>query len=415
MHCNPTQGTVVLDFCSGLRTLQGSGRVAELLAGICRELEAFLECWQNFVVEQRTQHFYLNYYTAEQLVYLSSELCRKAPSPAALTMLSFLLDGCTPADVAKACAGLRARSAVQPQRWAPDELPPQADLVTQLQLLLQQSLRCSSTFLPACLDLGELGCCLAALAEQGRPPVQRELPRGLQAGRPNLVMCSEAEVLPAALALYMHNPTQPLPSFDEVLLCGPDTPFEDVALLLRRCLSPSAPGHMVHCLLFADRLSFEVGHQAEALFQLLCSQPHRQDFQLVLLCDSQREHCYLPAAFSRHKVLLAPKQPLPALQAYLAHHFQVPKHTPAVFQGGTCVGLVTSHRAGVGKCGGPMGGRPSWSTFLGETARGKLKSARSGSSLSAWGSAAHPGHITPSSSVSSLICVSRPSSLPGCA
>nr|XP_055971345.1 E3 ubiquitin-protein ligase RNF213 [Sorex fumeus] len=348
VHCGAGEGTVVLDFRSGLgEQLEGHGPVAGLLAGVCRELEAFLGRWWDFVAEQRAQHFYLNFYTAEQLVLLGSELCRQPPGADALTLLTFLLNSCTPGDVASACEGLGDRPAACAQGPALGKLPPEAGLVAQLRGFLEQSVE--GAFPPSSLSLGDLGRCLAVLASRGRSPVQRVLPRGLNAGRPNLVLCSPAEVLPAALALYMHSPEQPLPSYDEALLCGPDTPFEDVELLLRRCLAPDAPGRSLYSLLFADRLSFEVSRRAEMLFQQLCSRPHREDFQLVLLCDDQHEHSYLPAAFSRDKALVTPRQPLPALQAYLARHLQVPVHTPAVFHGDTCVGLVTSHRAGVGK------------------------------------------------------------------
>uniref|UniRef100_H0WTB7 E3 ubiquitin-protein ligase RNF213 n=1 Tax=Otolemur garnettii TaxID=30611 RepID=H0WTB7_OTOGA len=67
-----------------------------------------------------------------------------------------------------------------------------------------------------------------------------------------------------------------------------------------------------------------------------------------MVCDCEREHCYLPSAFSQHKVLVTPQAPLEAIQAYLARHYQVPT-AAAVFRDRMCVGIVASGRAGVGK------------------------------------------------------------------
>uniref|UniRef100_A0A480YR07 E3 ubiquitin-protein ligase RNF213 n=1 Tax=Sus scrofa TaxID=9823 RepID=A0A480YR07_PIG len=358
VYCCPQNGVSVrMDFRLGLASqLVGSGPVAELLEALCRQMEDFLRQWERFVAEKRAEHFYLNYYTAEQLVYLGSELLKRAPSAAALTMLSFIKGNCTTRDVSEACrepdSGATGHQASRLVEELPLRLFSESTLVDKLKVIMEQSMACAPAFQPHCLDLEALGRCLARLARMAGPPVQRELPRGLQGGQPNLVVCGHSEVLPAALAIYMQTPTQPLPTYSEVLLCTPETGFEEVALLLRRCLTPGSLGDGVYCLLFADQLSYEVACRAEALFLDLCTQRHREDYRLVVVCDCEREHCYLPSAFSQHKVLVTPQAPLKDVQAYLAYHFRVPEQTPsaaAVFQDRMCVGVVASERAGVGK------------------------------------------------------------------
>ncbi|XP_048222860.1 E3 ubiquitin-protein ligase RNF213 [Perognathus longimembris pacificus] len=358
IYCSPRQGTSIrMDFgLEQVGQLSESGDVIECLEALCRQMEHFLDRWMMEVTQKRAEHFYLNFYTAEQLVYLSTELRKGNPSTEALTMLSFIKDSCTASDVlqaTEASISTAARDLEAKVRMSLHLLLSCTScLVPRLRIIMDKSLVCISAFLPGCLDLEALGHCLAQLARQAGPPVHRSLPRGLCVGQPNLVLCGYSEVLPAALALYMHDPRQPLPTFDEVLVCTPQTEFEEVALLLRRCLTPGSGGRKVYSLLFADQLSYEVGCRAEALFQSLCSRPHRHEYQLVMVCDSTREHCYLPSAFSRHKVLLIPQAPLKDIQAYLKHHFQVPEQTPsaaAAFKDGLCVGLVTSERAGVGK------------------------------------------------------------------
>nr|XP_025715341.1 E3 ubiquitin-protein ligase RNF213 [Callorhinus ursinus] len=358
VYCSPWHDVSIwMDFClEPISQLKDSGPVAELLEAISRQMEHFLDHWKGFVAEKRAKHFYLNYYTAEQLVYLSTELKRETPSNAALTMLSFIKGNCTPKDVVKALEGPSGEadghhksSVVEGLRLM---LLREFSLVGKLRAVMEQSMARMSTFLPHCLDLETLGRCLAHLGWMSGRPVERLLPNGLCAGQPNLLICGHSEVLSAALAIYMQTPHQPLPTFDEVLLCTPGTTFEEVALLLRRCLTPGSRGQGIYSLLYVDLLSYEVACQVEALFLSLCSKPHHEDFQLVMICDSEREHCHLPSAFSQHKVLVTPQAPLQDIQAYLARHFQVPEHMPSaasVFRDRMCVGIVASKRAGVGK------------------------------------------------------------------
>ncbi|XP_017734795.1 PREDICTED: E3 ubiquitin-protein ligase RNF213 isoform X2 [Rhinopithecus bieti] len=358
VYCSPKQG-VSIQMNFGLELvpqLVEGGDVTELLAALCRQMEHFLDSWKEFVSQKRMEHFYLNFYTAEQLVYLSTELRKQPPSDAALTMLSFIKSNCTLMDVLRASVGCESEAARYRVRTVTEELPlmlfSEFSLVDKLRVIMEQSMGCLPAFLPDCLDLETLGRCLAHLAGMRGSPVERHLPRGLQVGQPNLVVCGHSEVLPAALAVYMQTPSQPLPTYDEVLLCTPATTFEEVALLLHRCLTLGSPGHKVYSLLFADQLSYEVARQAEELFQKLCTQQHREDYQLVMVCDGDWEHCYLPSAFSQHKVFVTPQAPLEAIQAYLADHYRVPKQTvsaAAVFKDRLCVGIVASERAGVGK------------------------------------------------------------------
>ncbi|KAG3268325.1 hypothetical protein H1C71_021321 [Ictidomys tridecemlineatus] len=358
VYCCPRNGVSIrIDFHLELVSqLTESGDVPLLLEALCRQMERFLDDWKELVSRKRREHFYLNFYTAEQLVLLSTELRKQSPSTAALMMLSFIKDHCTPADVLRATEGF-SEAPRHRVRTVMEKLPPlqssEIGLVTKLGAIMEESLESMSVFLPGCLDLEALGHCLVRLARMGRPPVERSLPVGLQAGQPNLVLCGHSEVLLAALAIYMQAPGQPLPTFDEVLLCTPGTTLEEVALLLRRCLAPVSQGHKVYSLLFADQLSYEVACQAEALFRSLCTQCPREDYQLVLVCDAAQERCYLPSAFSQHKAHLIPQaSSLHAIQAYLARHYQVPAQTlsaAAVFRDRMCVGIVSSERAGVGK------------------------------------------------------------------
>ncbi|XP_055448252.1 E3 ubiquitin-protein ligase RNF213 isoform X2 [Psammomys obesus] len=356
VYCCPSGG-ISMDFgLPMLSQLTESGDIIKLLGALCRQMEDFLDNWKRVVTQKRSEHFFLNFYTAEQLVYLSRELRKVSPSDAALMMLSFIKGKCTVDDLLQArrsseskaprhCLGKVVKELTQ-------QLLSESSLMGKLRVIMEHSLVCMSVFLPHCLDLDALGRCLAKLATLGGSPVERPLPRGLQVGQPNLVLCGHCEVLLAALAIYMQAPRQPLPTYDEVLLCTPGTTTEEVELLLRRCLTPGSQGRKVYSLLFADQLSYEASCKAEELFHSLRTQCHREDYQLVIICDAAREHCYLPSTFSQHKVPLVPQVPLPDIQAYLESHYQVPQQilsAASVFRDRMCVGIVTSERPGVGK------------------------------------------------------------------
>ncbi|XP_028940022.1 E3 ubiquitin-protein ligase RNF213, partial [Antrostomus carolinensis] len=352
VYCSPKrESCVLIDFSLGLiPVLEGQGDMA-VLPGLCKTMESFLESWKNFMYEKRLQHFYLNYYTAEQLVYLCTELGQRMPSQGALMMLSFLKHNCTQQDVLRA-----SRSEVPPssRRSISDfqgMLGGEKDLTAQLKCIWECYMSNMGSFLPSCLDIDTLGEWLKNLASWEREHVTRDFLRDLLCvGQPNLITCPRSEVLTSALAIYMNSPNLPLPTFDEVLLCTPQTTDEQVGLFLRRCLIPCSGGEKIYTMLYADELSYDVSCRAEKLFQHL--QHYSSTYRLVILCNCEREHSYIPSVFSQYKVHMIPQRPLVEIQRYLQHHYRVtqPSSSAAsVFKDNMCVGIVSSKRAGVGK------------------------------------------------------------------
>uniref|UniRef100_A0A8C8S421 RING-type E3 ubiquitin transferase n=1 Tax=Pelusios castaneus TaxID=367368 RepID=A0A8C8S421_9SAUR len=354
VYCSPkSEVCISMDFhLKLLQKLFGTGDTLVVLLELCREMEKFLEKWKCFVSEKRSRYFYLNYYTSEQLVYLCRELGMLQPSENALMMLSFIKHNCTRQDVhmaSKHSVSDRSRKNIFDLSKL---LCCERGLTAQLEQIWDSYIAHMSSFLPGCWDIDTLGSCLASLADLEQECVTRVLPRGLHIGRPNLVICPRSDVLASALAVYMQSPNQALPSYDEVLLCTPQTSFEQVGLFLRRCLTPGCKGEKIYTMLYADELSYDVSYRLEKLFQNLCLQRHQDSYRLVLLCDCEREHCYLPCVFSQYKVHMIPQKPLQDIQAYLRHHYRVTRpagSAASVFSGNMCVGIVTSKRAGVGK------------------------------------------------------------------
>ncbi|KAK4812085.1 hypothetical protein QYF61_026917 [Mycteria americana] len=353
VYCSPNRASCVLiDFSLGLiPVLEGQGDVAAVLPSLCKTMESFLESWKSFMYEKRFQHFYLNYYTAEQLVYLCTELGQGMPSQGALMMLSFLKHNCTKQDVLRASSSEVPPSSRKVISDFQVMLDGGKDVTAQLECIWECYMSNMGSFLPNCLDIDTLGGWLKNLASWEREHVKRDFPQDLlYVGQPNLITCPRSEVLTSALAIYMNSPNQPLPAFDEVLLCTPQTTAEQVGLFLRRCLSPCSGEGKIYTMLYADELSYDVSCRAEELFQHL--QHYNSTYRLVILCNCEREHSYIPSVFSQYKVHMIPQRPLAEIQQYLQHHYRVaqPSSSAAsVFKDNMCVGIVSSKRAGVGK------------------------------------------------------------------
>ncbi|KAJ8362841.1 hypothetical protein SKAU_G00116720, partial [Synaphobranchus kaupii] len=416
-----SEASIVMDFHLGSGVSAGrvalEGDVLEQLPDLCRKMERYLTIWKGFMNEQRSTHYYLNYYTAEQVVYLCDRLSPGTQAPVldaqVVTMLSFIRPECDAwglREMLRAfwgdlhCGGslteqqdevdfqtfaeedededeeeeeeAEAEEGEEEEPWSMEvTLEPafreggsvlstdalegplgQASGSGQLELLWDAYMRDMMGFLPHTLDVPSLGRLLRQLAEEDEEwregeakVVRRSLPGGFFSSRPNLVVCPPAEILTCCLCVYMASELEPLPSYDEVLLCEPDTPYQQVELFLRRCLTAGHRGQKIYILLHADRLAYDVSYRAEQLFQAL-SLRRTHDYRLVIICSSTREHAYLPSAFSQYRLLSVPQEPLERVQRYLSRHYTVPADRPSaadVFRGRQYVGVVSSKRAGV--------------------------------------------------------------------
>ncbi|XP_037333444.2 E3 ubiquitin-protein ligase rnf213-alpha isoform X2 [Pungitius pungitius] len=387
--------SIMMDFRLGsvLGVVFVEGSIEEQLPEFCRKMEKCLHFWMDFVDKQRSQHYYLNYYTAEQIVYLCSKLSQQNVTnleDQVLMMLSFVKSNCTASDLRQIWHELQYEILTKPREQNDDiefqtfvtvqsepgdpdfnsdvsdpllSLAEQANGSQKFDLIWNAYMKDMKNYLPHILDIKSLGRLLEILAnktdesETDVSPekilafVRRLLPQGLTTGNPNLIVCPHDEVLTSCISVYMSSGDETLPTYDEVLLCNSSTPYEQVELFLRRCLSPGYVGQKIYCLLFGDLLTYDVSSKVENFFQRMKMQS-RKDYRLVIICSSEREHAYLPSAFSRYRLHVVPQEPLARIQRYLHKHYVVPEDqcsAAAAFKDRLCVGVVSSKRAGVGK------------------------------------------------------------------
>uniref|UniRef100_A0A672LBL4 RING-type E3 ubiquitin transferase n=1 Tax=Sinocyclocheilus grahami TaxID=75366 RepID=A0A672LBL4_SINGR len=300
VNCNSKEECIIMDLDLGsVVSVMIEGDVTEQLPEVCRKMESCLCFWKAFMDKQRSQHYYLNYFTSEQVVYLCSQLTQKNDTELkdqVLMMLSFIKPNWSFSDV------------------------------TQAWHRLQYELRHANGS-------------------------EKELPNGMATGKPNLIICPSEEILITCISMYMRSRKEPLPTYDEVLLCSASTPYEEVELFLRRCLSDGYRGKKIYTMLYVDQLTYEVSYKVEQFFHQQNAQS-RNDYRLVLVCSSNKEHAYLPSAFSQFRLHLVPQEPMINIQQYLVRHFTVPadiSSAAAVFKDRQFVGVVFSERSGVGK------------------------------------------------------------------
>nr|XP_057905202.1 E3 ubiquitin-protein ligase rnf213-alpha isoform X2 [Doryrhamphus excisus] len=387
--CSIEKHSIVMDFNQGdvFNRVTVEGRVEERLPELCREMEKCLELWLDFVDEQRSRHYYLNYFTAEQIVYLSNNLSHQhvdSVEDQVLMMLSFIKPTCKASDIQVVWQKFENET-LPKAREQNEEVDFQTSAVVGISDLHRESRELDSVsdleeqmkglhsidqiwniymkdlrhVLPNVLDLKSLGRLLEILADLeddgcGRifdNFITRRSPTCLADGNPSLIICPHEEVLTSCISIYMASEDEALPTYDEVLLCDSSTTYEQVEIFLRRCLMAGSRDKKIYCLLYGDLLAYDVSSKVEKFFQRKKVQSTK-DYRLVILCSSEREHAYLPSAFSQYRLHIVPQKPLASIQAYLHRHYAVPAEQPsaaAVFKDGLCVGTVSSERAGVGK------------------------------------------------------------------
>uniref|UniRef100_UPI0037E99DD8 E3 ubiquitin-protein ligase rnf213-alpha-like n=1 Tax=Semicossyphus pulcher TaxID=241346 RepID=UPI0037E99DD8 len=386
--------TMEIDFCKTLHHIQVCGNLVEELKALSQKMELFLEDWRNFMDEQRSDYYYLNFFTTEQIFYLCSVVTQTNVNVEienkALMMLSFIKPNCTTSDVWSTWKKFHDQfeprkrmkedvhfkshfrhsddnhmSSANVSHFAANGPADQAAGLKELEELWNGYMDNEGIFFHDLLDIRSLGRLLKmmtatdnqneseweepVLSESKDKSLRRSLPKGLFPNQPNLLICPHDDVLTSSISLYMTSEYEPLPSYDEVLLCTPATSHEQVELFLRRCLTPGDVGQKIYTMLWADQLTYDVSCAMEKCFQKLCSL-FKHESRLVIFCSSDREHTYIPTAFSQFKRDFVPQEPLERIQNYLSRHYTVPSdHKNALFKGDHSVGIVASQRAGVGK------------------------------------------------------------------
>ncbi|NWS56600.1 RN213 ligase, partial [Chunga burmeisteri] len=150
-----------------------------------------------------------------------------------------------------------------------------------------------------------------------------------------------------------HTKTAPLPTYDEVLVCTPDTEEEEVELIVRRALSSDSQNQKIYCLLGAEKLVYKVSKQLESHFFRLLQSSTVPDYRFIIFCNAKAHNSYVITVFDTYKVTI-PCYSKTEIQAYLSTHLKVPGGTAPVAQAfeepyQQNVKFVFSNQAGMGR------------------------------------------------------------------
>ncbi|XP_077867704.1 E3 ubiquitin-protein ligase RNF213-like [Saccoglossus kowalevskii] len=86
----------------------------------------------------------------------------------------------------------------------------------------------------------------------------------------------------------MADKDKPLPSYDEVLICTPQTTLEQVVLLWRRAMFDKSG--KIYCLVNADQLDYDISTTAEVKRSQLSQDTRRNDdYRLMVLCSRDKK------------------------------------------------------------------------------------------------------------------------------
>ena len=184
------------------------------------------------------------------------------------------------------------------------------------------------------VNLEKLGEGLDILNQRKSIPVMRKFPGYLTSGKPNLVVTSTEKIHNSCLTLYCHDHTKPLPYIDKVLVCNEKTSAEDVELLCRRAFN-DPEGNKIYCVLYSEKLNFDVSMRIENL--LINSYIRNRNYRLVFICCQS-------TALDKYKVEV-PEVSRERLRSYIYSKLR----TKNSGQDPTSVRLVQSDRPGNGK------------------------------------------------------------------
>ncbi|CAI8017205.1 E3 ubiquitin-protein ligase rnf213-alpha [Geodia barretti] len=216
------------------------------------------------------------------------------------------------------------------------------------------------------LKLDELGLVLHQLSLNFPASVERERKiTDLKRGQPHLLVVPPDQVLRAALSLYMEDSSLPLPTPEEMLICNQNTTSEEVDLLWQKAVC-DPDFKRIFCLVHAEKLSYQTADKA--LRSLTEQIQNKGEFSLVIICSSQDEekspiisklHLYRrpyglstdPTKYKEYLEKHFVNEAQPSYQHLLEMGMGSVHNLSAlvVDQKGSCVRVISSTRAGMGK------------------------------------------------------------------
>ena len=383
------------------------------LMGIKYNLNSILEKWRTSIEDARLAHYYLNYYTITQIVYLQKGIksfLNGNKNPYQFYHLLRLLNhNVAKKDVLQALpqSQIGGSSLNKKERRIIDKVSKSDDLQfnvitdTVREMKRDKNYIISKKSIMFCykryvfekstvktkesgsepnfiqlkitsakeglfesyITFDELGNFLHEISKSNSDEVMEEvtLPDGMKNGNPNLVVIPSPSVFEFILSLYIiDHDILSLPLYHEILFCTDQTTVEEVDIFwMRAMMKHESKDQNIFCMVNIQNLNYQVAVQALSTYKKRLENCIVRTFKIVLTCSEGKEtRSYLATAFEDFKRSVVPHDISEALKNQFFQKFSNP-HKTITFKGRQSawvvdkemsrVRIVFSNSAGAGK------------------------------------------------------------------
>ncbi len=191
------------------------------------------------------------------------------------------------------------------------------------------------------------------LKSESKSAVNRHKPAYLEKGVPNLIVCSQEEIINRALNMYTVSSKERMPTDDEIIYCNARTTSEELELFWKRVLLNKEK--KIYSLINVQDLIYDQAVKALMSFEKLQTNNliDKNEFMLCIFCSSEKEDkSVFATAFNRYKKNVPIERNIEEkLNEYLYNHLVANKKASLknMDKDNLCVRVITSDRSGVGK------------------------------------------------------------------
>lgn len=258
------------EYCRYQRKIQASRNMQNELTDVLTSLQGELKKWKDLLAECRTKYLSLNFVFSDQLSFISSCLFAQDKVDVTTNMESLLFFVHPGANIqhlshAKRTVELDETSLKGKLQTIGQTL----DRVKQNNIVSRTVFSESKEFLHSKNVTAVVQCCQLYIAN---------------------LEASSTQTVPVLLSLYAHTMNCfPLPS--EVLLCHDRTSWEEVYLIIQRCIKAAEIMNAeLHCIAYVEKLPNAVQYQlVEELAKLMIQSPDLP-YRLALICRGGTHH-----------------------------------------------------------------------------------------------------------------------------
>lgn len=271
-------------------------------------METTLESWSKFISVLRDNYTSLNYFTINQIQFLSSNIpgiLNDTILPKNLDLIFSMLYDLSSNLTKEKLKSLLSASFNTNKNVANDQSILEKEMsdieIAWARFIKQQD--STNKNLNSRLTLKSLAIFLEALSPQKQDSIRkRNIPGYLNQnkGISSLVQCQPHEQIPITLSMYAYDPRAPMPSNDELLYCDSTISYECIEIFLRRAFASDSS--KIFTVLNVQELNYETANILEKRYPTLSSSKRTNEFILVFICCNGQNDSIVSSMFLRNMI-----------------------------------------------------------------------------------------------------------------